>query len=47
MWSLAEGAKRVSQIAEGGKDVCLLAMGYCSSGATNSEWASSKVRVDC
>lgn len=43
MWSVAESAKRISSVAEGREDVCLVALGQCRSGATNSEWAGGKV----
>jgi hypothetical protein len=43
VWSVAESAERVSQVAEGREDVCLIAVGYCRSGATFSEWPGGKV----
>jgi len=43
MWSVAEGAKRISSAAEGREDICLIALGRCRSGATNFEWTGGKV----
>jgi hypothetical protein len=45
VWSVAESAKRISSVAEGREDVCLIALGHCRSGTTNSEWASGKVSL--
>jgi hypothetical protein len=43
VWCVAESAERVSQVAEGREDVCLIAVGYCRSGATYPEWPGGKV----
>jgi hypothetical protein len=43
VWCVAESTKRVSSVAEGREDVCLVAVGYCRSGATYSEWPGGKV----
>jgi hypothetical protein len=43
VWSVAESAERISSVAEGREDVCLIALGHCRAGTTNSEWAGGKV----
>lgn len=40
---MAESAKRISSVAEGREDVCLIALGCCRSGATSFEWTGGKV----
>jgi hypothetical protein len=40
---VAESAKRISSVAEGRENVCLIALGRSRSGATNFEWTGGKV----